>query len=38
MTAAGHHVCRKHSPGGAPTHSDVTAAHDEAVQSIQGNG
>jgi hypothetical protein len=33
-TAAGHRVCRRHSPGGAPTHSEVIAAHDEAVQSM----
>lgn len=26
-TAAGHSVCRRHNPGGAPTHEDVIAAH-----------
>lgn len=29
-TAAGHHVCRRHHPDGAPTHADVIAAHDAA--------
>jgi hypothetical protein len=26
-TAAGHNVCRRHHPDGAPTHSDVIKAH-----------
>jgi hypothetical protein len=26
-TAAGHTVCRRHMPGGAPTHGDVIEAH-----------
>lgn len=29
-TAAGHHVCRRHMPGGAPTHADVIEAHNAA--------
>jgi hypothetical protein len=29
-TAAGHKVCRVHSPTGAPTHADVLQAHEEA--------
>jgi hypothetical protein len=31
-TAAGHAVCRVHSPDGAPTHDDVIAAHRAAVR------
>jgi hypothetical protein len=31
-TAAGHHVCRVHSPRGAPTHKDVLDAHHEALR------
>lgn len=27
QTAAGHHVCRGHSPHGAPSHQDVLDAH-----------
>lgn len=30
-TAAGHRVCSKHNPGGAPTHADVIRAHTKAV-------
>jgi hypothetical protein len=29
-TAAGHTVCRRHHPDGAPSHADVLAAHLEA--------
>jgi hypothetical protein len=29
-TDAGHHVCRRHMPGGAPTHADVLRAHRRA--------
>jgi hypothetical protein len=30
-TAAGHLVCRRHMPGGAPTHEEVIAAHNAAA-------
>jgi hypothetical protein len=30
-TAAGHRVCRKHHPAGAPTHAEVIAAHKAAA-------
>jgi len=30
MTNAGHTVCRRHHPDGAPTASDVTTAHENA--------
>lgn len=30
-TAAAHCVCHRHSPTGAPTHTDVLAAHAEAL-------
>jgi hypothetical protein len=33
QTAAGHHVCRRHMPGGAPTRQDVTDAHHAALRS-----
>lgn len=29
-TAASHRVCRRHMPGGAPTHAEVIAAHHAA--------
>lgn len=29
-TAAQHRVCRRHMPGGAPTHAEVIAAHHAA--------
>jgi hypothetical protein len=32
-TAAGHRVCRRHMPGGAPTHQDVIDAHNAAMES-----
>lgn len=30
-TAAGHTVCRRHHPDGAPTHADIVAAHHAAL-------
>ena len=30
VTAGNHHVCRRHMPGGAPTHQDVIDAHEAA--------
>jgi hypothetical protein len=30
-TAAGHRVCRRHMPGGAPTHQEVVTAHEAAL-------
>lgn len=30
VTAAGHHVCARHHPDGAPTHAEVIAAHHAA--------
>lgn len=30
VTAADHRVCRRHMPGGAPSHAEVIAAHEAA--------
>ena len=35
-SAGGHHVCRKHMPGGAPTHKDVIDAHHHALRRRSG--
>ena len=32
QTAAGHMVCRRHSPTGAPSHHDVLDAHARAMR------
>jgi hypothetical protein len=32
QTAAGHRVCRRHMPGGAPTHQDVLDDHERALE------
>lgn len=31
-TAGGHLVCRRHMPGGAPSHGDVVRAHNSAIR------
>jgi len=37
-TAAGHSVCARHSPSGAPTHEDVLYAHREAGGADEQDG
>lgn len=36
QTAAGHRVCRRHHPDGAPTHRDVIDAHEARKGGLPG--